>query len=232
MKPIPPLLAIVSALSLPACGGAGGVTLPDAPTSPAAYAPDVDHAYFPLASGLSWSYDGDEDGRPATEDVTTLPDPEPVMGIPCTVVRSEIRVEGRLVEVTLEWYAQDLEGNVWKFGEESQVPVGDVLAPTEDSWRAGEDGRRAWIAISGTPRPGERLYAAEPNGIAEFLVRSLDGTAAVPFGTFDSCLEVLESPDDPEDQDIILYGPGVGRVMETSPNGSRRLVAVTPPPGP
>ena len=42
-----------------------------------------------------------------------------ILGVPCRAVYSREFEDTTLAEETWEWFAQDVEGNVWCFGEES-----------------------------------------------------------------------------------------------------------------
>ena len=54
------------------------------------------------------------------------------------------------------WYAQDEDGNVWHFGEDSgEVKNGEVVK-TEDSWEAGVNGAKPGIVMKDTPRVKEQ----------------------------------------------------------------------------
>ena len=220
----PRMLAILSSLGLAACGvdGGGG----GAPVEAPAYVIGVHHAYFPISPGMSWSYVGERDGLPVTEEARALPELRPVLGIACTPVRTEVYVPGALTEIDTELYAEDMDGNVWKFGEEALEFDGMTLTRTVDSWTAGEDGARAWMVFPALPRVGEQFLALRPGGADVFRIASLTALAEVPAGVFADCLEVDENPGDVEDQDIILYSAGVGRVTESDRHGHVDLVAV------
>jgi hypothetical protein len=43
------------------------------------------------------------------------------MGINCVVVQDKVWLDGKLEELTYDWYAQDDSGNVWYFGEDVTV---------------------------------------------------------------------------------------------------------------
>jgi hypothetical protein len=58
-------------------------------------------------------YEGESDGELERIEVTVLPERREVMGIPATVVRDTVTVDGELVEDTYDWFAQDRDGNVW-----------------------------------------------------------------------------------------------------------------------
>jgi len=191
---------------------------------PATFVAYVDHRYLPLAPGSTWSYAGDEDGLPRREEVTVLDDPNLILGVPCTAVDEQIFVDGELVERTTHSYAQDIDGNVWKLGEESIEYEDGVPTVSGDSWEAGVDGALPWIVFSAVPQVGDVFYS--DGGIDAATVLAVDATATVPAGVFRDCLDVEETnAEDPEDTDRILYAPTVGLVSETSPNGHMELVS-------
>ncbi len=222
-------IAILSAMVLAGCmdGGTPSGESAELPgPSAAAYVPLVDHAYFPLLPGSHWTLAGDEDGLPKREEVRVLDEPHLILGIACTAVVEDVFVDGVLTESTTQWFAQDIDGNVWRFGEESLEYGGGPAVPTEDSWRAGVAGKRAWIFFASDPQPGDIYAGNRGDGWDQNEVLSVNAFAAVPAGAFLNCLDVEETnPDDPDDLDRILYGPGVGRVSEASSTGTVQLTS-------
>ena len=174
----------------------------------------VEHPYFPVEPSVVRIYEGDHNGQDRREVVRTVEQSRVIEGVSCAAVLQDVFVDGELFEITTEWYAEDADGNVWKFGEESFEVVGGVPVLDDDSWIAGEDGGERWIAFPAKLEVGDVFYGYTPTGVDEFHVSSLTAVATVPAGTFGDCLEILENPNDPEDGDIILYGGGVGRVSE------------------
>ena len=220
-----PLLAIALAIPLSACGGGGG---PAAVTvDPAAFVAGIDHKYFPISKGRTWDYVGEDSGLGKRESVTTLDATRMILGVACTAVHGEVFLDGVLTEVSTEWFAEDARGNVWKFGEEALDWDGVNLARTEDSWIAGVGGARPWVAFLANPRVGDRVHGYVPGGEEVLVVRAVDQTVVLPSGVFTGCIEIVENPDDPEDSDIILYAPGVGKVSETNPTGRVELGSTT-----
>ena len=59
--------------------------------------------------------------------------------------RPSLRRRVELIEDTLDWYARDVDGNVWYFGEETAEYENGVGTSTAGSWEAGVDG---------APQPG------------------------------------------------------------------------------
>ena len=211
-------------LALAACGG-GSSGAPETEPVPLQFVDEVDHAYFPLTPGAAWTLEGDEDGERRRDEVRVGEERRRILGVECTPLVQDVTVDGVLVETTTEWFAQDRGGNVWKFGEESlELDDDGLFVPTDDSWIAGTDGARPWQAFAASPRVGDVYEGYQPGGVDRFRVESVTETVTVPAGTFEGCLRLLENPDDPEDADVLLYAPGVGRVSETSSSGRIDLV--------
>ena len=99
--------------------------------------------YFQYQPAKKYIYEGQtEDGFEHTED-SLLGETKQIMGISCVVVEDKIWLDGKLEELTYDWYAQDDSGNVWYFGEDvtSYNPDGSVK-DHEGAWEAGVDGAK------------------------------------------------------------------------------------------
>jgi hypothetical protein len=225
------LVALALPLGFSACGGGGGGDAPVFPVAPEAalFVERVDHRYFPIEPGRTWVYEGEVLGRPAREDVRTLPTKRLILGVPCTGVEERTFVDGILSEQSTEWFAQDRAGNVWKFGEEALDLTSGVPVLTADSWVAGVAGGTPWRAFAAEPRARDRFAGYRPDGIDVLVVTAILAIATVPAGVFSDCLELTENPDDPEDTDIILYGSRVGRLSERTSTGYMELVSTGVP---
>src|SRR5437764_13330430 len=78
-----------------------------------------------------------------------------ILGVKCTVIRDSVSQRGRLVERTLDWYAQDKFGNVWYMGEDAREVEAGHLVRANDSWQGGVNGAQPGIIMPGNPRPGD-----------------------------------------------------------------------------
>jgi hypothetical protein len=223
VRPSASLLLVVPALALCAPGCGGGAA---APFGVASFVVGIDHPYFPLVRGRTWVYAGEDEGAVRDEVVRSLDETRTVLGVRCTGLRQEVHLDGVLDEVTTEWFAQDRQGNVWKFGEESFEDDGGDFVLTADSWMAGVGGMRPWLAFSSDPRVGDRFVGPYPGGQDEYEVVSVTDTVVVPAGTFENCHRVVENVDDPDDTDIILYAADVGRLSESNVDGRIELVEI------
>jgi hypothetical protein len=198
---------------------------PGAPNPPLPeFLAGIDHLFLPLSPGTEWTYEGEDDGEPRRDEVRVAPGTETILGVPCTLVEQEVYVGGELAESTRHWFAQDVAGNVWLFGELSIEFVDGVAEVTEDSWQAGVDGAQPWVFFAAAPAVGDVYAGTHAGGIDVITVMSLDESEVVPAGIFHGCLFALETdPTDVEDADRIIYAPGVGLISEESPSGRIEL---------
>src|SRR5689334_14618621 len=85
--------------------------------NPADFTTTVDNPYFPLPVGRVWVYTGTKDGQSQVDRVTVTSRTRKVAeGIVARVVTDVATHQGKLLEKTEDWYAQDKQGNVWYVG--------------------------------------------------------------------------------------------------------------------
>jgi hypothetical protein len=187
------------------------------------FSAQVDNAWFPLAPGTTWVYEGVKDGLPARDVVVVTHDTRTIDGAACAVVHDRLYLRGRLAERTSDFYTQDGQGDVWYFGEATaELDARRHVTSREGSWRAGRDGARAGIFMPADPRVGERHRQEHYAGHAEdrFEVVSLDARVTVPYGTFGHALRTKEwTPLEPGVRDAKLYVRGIGQVEERTLRG-------------
>ena len=195
---------------------------------PSNFVDEVDNKYFPLEPGTTFVYEGkDEEGFERIE-VTVTNDTKRVMGVDCVVLRDRVWIDRKLVEDTFDWHAQDKEGNVWYFGENSrEIENGEVVS-TEGSWEAGVDGAEPGILIKADPKVGEtyrqEYYPGEAMDMGKVL--SLDESATVPYGSFDHLLMTKDwNPLEPAAGVAHkYYAPGIGKIQEAYVEGPAEKV--------
>jgi hypothetical protein len=249
--PLVPLLVL--ALGLVACGSTDGgstsaspvdegnaTSVPDGPPievgDPVDYDPQIDpddfmagidNSWLPFTPGSRWVYQSDtEDGLERIEVVVT-DETRTVMGVEVTVVRDSVTLDGRLIEDTRDWYAQDRAGTVWYFGEETTEYDEDGSVSTDGSWEAGVDGALPGIIMLADPQVGQayrqEFYEGEAEDVAE-VVRT-DDTADVAAGRFEDLVAILEwNPFEPGVLEEKLYARGVGPVLEQKVRGGDQRV--------
>src|SRR3954449_7411312 len=84
-------------------------------------APTAAHAnpWFPLKPGTTYVYKGSDEGRPGRDVVRVTQRTKLIAGVRCRVIRDRLFLRGRLRERTLDYYAEDANGNVRYYGEDT-----------------------------------------------------------------------------------------------------------------
>ena len=200
---------------------------------PANFTATIDNPYYPLVPGTTWKL-VERAGKRITEENTieVTRDTRDVMGVHCVVVHDVVLIKGKLREETYEWFAQDKQGNVWYFGEDTREfgPHGGVS--TEGSWEAGVKGGQPGIAMPGDPKPGPPYRQEYGPGAAEDMgqVIALSDTVVAPAGTYETCVRTKEWSLLESGSERKWYAKGVGYVKGESPHHEvARLVEFTKP---
>jgi len=195
--------------------------------NPADFVAQIDNQYLPLKPGTTLIYEGEtEDGNERIE-VNVTDETKEILGVICIVVRDRVWVDGEMAEDTFDWFAQDKDGNVWYFGEDSMEYEGGKIVSTEGSWESGVDGAKPGIIMKANPQVGDayrqEYYEDEAEDMAEVL--SLNESVSVPYGDFDNCLKTQEwTPLEPDVVENKYYAPNVGVVLEVAVEGDSERV--------
>jgi hypothetical protein len=235
-----PLIA-ATALLLAACGGGSDSSSRELPQGSEAVELDaadfttmIDNPYWPMGPGSNWVY-RETDGKGGVQrvDVTVTGRTKVIDGVEAVVVHDLVTEQGEKVEDTLDWYAQDEDGNVWYLGEDTTEYENGEPVSKEGSWEHGVDGAQAGIIVPAKPEQGleyrEEYYAGQAEDVAEVL--SLDGRAQVPFGSFSGALITRNfTPLEPNVAELKFYARGIGPVLVVQTSGGagrEELVAST-----
>jgi hypothetical protein len=211
-------------LFLAACGSNDSSSpASTATSSKRTFVDQVDNPWFPLTPGTTLVYRGVKDGQRSRERMTVTGRTKVINGVRCTVVRDLLFQSGHLGERTTDWYAQDSDGNVWYFGEDTAEldPSGQVTS-TEGSWQAGVDGAREGIFMPAQPKVGQSFAQEHYSGHAEdhFQVLSLSARVTVPYTSSSEALLTKEwTPLEPGVIDHKYYVRGIGTVKEQTVKG-------------
>jgi hypothetical protein len=214
-----PCSTLALPLILVACSSSP--TSPYEPDLPSAWASSITNPLFPLTPGTRWEYREDTPDGLETITVEVLASARTVNGVDVVTVHDQVFLDGELVENTFDWYAQDVDGNVWYLGEDTEELEGGVVVSTDGSWEWNVDGALPGIYVWGDPSAhmGEEYRQEYYEGEAEdwAVVVALDEAVTVPFGTFTGCLKT-------EDWNALegrvqtaqhkYYCPGVGVALE------------------
>jgi hypothetical protein len=190
----------------------------------------IDNPYYPLPLGKTFVYEGTVTEEPAGfehVDFIVTHVTRVIQGVTCVEVHDKRFLNGKLLEDTRDWFAQDNSGNVWYFGENTTL-VDERGLPVDlaGTWTGGVDGAQPGIIMEAHPAVGDfyrqEFLLGEAEDVAE--VTSFTETVAVPYppGSFPSALKITESaPIAPGDVSPKYYALGVGNLLTVEPNGDR-----------
>jgi len=182
--------------------------------------------FFPLVPGSKWTY------RRNTETVIVevVGEVDKILGVPCTVVRDVVTQDGKTLEDTIDWFAQQVDGTVWYCGELSKEFEDGELVSLHGSWKAGRDLARPGVIMPGAPHVGDVYRQEFALGDAEDAAenRSLSGSATVPAAScVRSCLVTREfTPVEPDLSELKYYAPNIGRILSVDRRTGERLELV------
>lgn len=250
---LPPLFACCALIVLAACNNdGGGNTPPTQEPNPGVEDPaepdfsidlfddgsiNIDNPMFPLEPGVSYVYEGtNEDGEEERVELNVSHLTRTVDGVESVIVVAREYEEDELVEETFDWYAKDMDGNVWYMGEASADYEDDELVSTEGSWESGQDvdgigaTAVAGIIMKSTLVAGDSYQQEYYPGVAEdeAVIEALDVPVVLENGESYSALQVREStPLEPDALDEFkYYALGIGEILAENVDGSERAELV------
>lgn len=187
------------------------------------------HPFWSLEPGHAVTLAG-KDGKDSLELViAVLPETRTVTGVACRVIEERETVNGKLVEISRNFFAiGNRTGSVWYFGEDVDNYKDGKIVDHGSAWLAGGNGAKAGVFLPGLPTLGSRFYQEIAPGQAmdRGEIVSLDETVKTPGGTFAGCLKLVETtPLEPGTESVKLFAPGVGMVGDDG----LRLTAVKTP---
>ena len=221
------LVLAAPALSAPSC--------PKPPSLPAEFVGQIDNPYLPLKPGTVLTYRGKLDGKSAKDVFAVTDRTKVILGVTTTVVHDQVFIKGELVEDTDDWFAQDSDGNVWYFGEDTKELENGQVVSTEGSWEAGVNNARAGIFMPAAPEVGQAFKQEDAKNVAEDCTKIVDLHASVktPYVSSSDALKTEEfSLLEPGVLDNKYYVRDIGLVREQTIQGGSdvlELVSVTRP---
>jgi hypothetical protein len=213
--PVPGATAPAPFAQPPAVGAAG-------------YRARVDHPLFPLKRVRKMLYRGTEDGVRIKIESRVRDRRVRVAGVLATAVDVKERENGKLVERSTDYYAQDRAGNVWYLGERVDDIENGKVTGHDGQWIAGRKGARRGLFLPAAPQVGQSFRLTRAPGVSRdrVAVVAIDATVTTPAGRFTGCLKTRETDllhrhSRPERK---FYCPNVGLVRERPSDGIVDLV--------
>jgi hypothetical protein len=177
-----------------------------------------------MKPGTRWTYRNVEAGEPPQEIaiVVTTATKKLANGVTARVVRDTARSKGQIIEDTLDWYAQDAEGNVWYMGEQTAEFEKGKIVSRAGSWEAGEDGAQPGIMLPAQPQVGQKYRQEYKKGEAEDNgeVLATNHLVEVEAGPYKDALVTMDtSAIEPDVVEYKFYAPGVGPLLALDISG-------------
>jgi uncharacterized membrane protein YkoI len=157
--------------------------------NPQDFSSDLTNKYFNMPIGKKLIYEGmTEDGLERIE-VYSMDKTKTVMGVETRVIWDRVWLNDELIEDTYDWYAQDKDGNVWYFGEDTAEMIDGKIINHNGAWEAGIDGALPGIIQPANPEIGKTYQTEYYKGKAEdrIDILALDETVTVPYKTLSNC---------------------------------------------
>ena len=164
-----------------------------------------------------------------TMTITVLDETKTVDGVRTRVVEERETKDGKLDEVSRNYFAFDnATGDIYYFGEDVDMYDADgKVTGHEGGWLSGLDDAKFGLMMPGKPRVGSRYYQEMAPEVAmdRAEVVSINETVKVPAGTFKTCLKTRESSSLESGVEDKLFAPGVGLLKD----GGFKLVKIDVP---
>ena len=213
---------------LAACDRLGGAPY-DPVIDPSNFVARIDNPYFPLTPGTTFIYEGQTAEGFEHDEFAVTDNTRVILGVTCVEVHDTVTTDGELTEDTLDWFAQDRDGNVWYFGENTHELEDGLITTIDGTFMAGVNGDKPGIVMKAHPAIGDfcrqEFSLANAEDFAETL--SLTESVTVPAGTFHNCLKSQETT--PLETDLLeykFYAPGVGNVLTVDATTGDRVELV------
>jgi len=210
------------------CGQLGPAPY-DPVIDPANFVTTIDNPYFPLVPGTTFIYEDHFGGSLMRDEFAVTHNTRVLDGVTCVEVHDSVFTNGVLTEDTLDWFAQDRDGNVWYFGENTHELEDGLIFTIAGTFMSGVNGDKPGIIMEAHPAVGD-FYRQEfsLNNAEDFgQVAGLNAHVTVPYGSFDHCLKTPETtPLEPDLLEDKFYAPGVGNILTLDVNTGERTELV------
>ena len=184
--------------------------------------------WLPLKPGTQWVRQGRTDvghRRLPHRVVSTVTDVyKQVAGVQAVAVLDQDIDGGEIAQQSIDFFAEDKQGNVWDLGSYAEGYEGGRFANVDDAWVSGVKGGKPGIVMLGDARKGTpQYYVARPPGeeadVAQ-VVRTGESWC-VPFKCYKNVVVVREGKADNPDNEFKYFAPGVGQIDNEPRSASR-----------
>ncbi|MGH8532387.1 MAG: hypothetical protein ACREV1_06545 [Gammaproteobacteria bacterium] len=194
---------------------------------PVNFVSKITNRYAPFRPGAWWEYEKQTEEGLERIRVEVLKKRRKILGVGVTTIRDRVWLDGKVIEDTIDWLAEDRAGNVWYFGEISKNFEDGLLANLDGSWEAGKDGAKPGFWVKRAPQVGEfyrQEYALDNEAEDIVEVLDLDAQEIVPFANGRPVLKTRDfTPLEPDAEENKFYVPGIGFVSEVDLETGEKL---------
>jgi hypothetical protein len=194
----------------------------------------ITNQYLPMVPDTTYIYDGSKGRTPEQDTVYTTHDTKTIIGIPCVIQIDTGYLNGKIVEKTFDYFAQDANGNVWYFGEYATQYRNGKVTGHQGSWISGKHKAQPGVVMEANPRVGDQNNQENAPRVAEDKARVLSLTSSVHTNYVNYIGNVLEtkefSPlDPPGSGEHKWYEPGIGfmKSEDIHPGPQREVLSLT-----
>jgi len=162
---------------------------------PANFVSVVDNKYFTLKPGTVITYKGKKDSAVVVDSNEVTSETKDIMGVKTVVVKDTITENGKVSEISFDWFAQEKNGTVWSFGEDlKEYDAAGKVTNTIGSWEAGKDGALPGVIMTANPQVGDSWKQEYLKGIAEDRgeVLGIDESIKTSYGSYQHCIKTKD----------------------------------------
>jgi hypothetical protein len=186
--------------------------------NPADFSADITNQYWPMKPETRWTYHNVDQGNPPQDIqvVVTTATKKLANGVTARVVRDTGRIKGQIAEDTVDYYAQDSQGNLWYMGEQTAEFENGKVSSRAGSWEAGKDGAMPGIMIPAQPQVGQKYRQEYKKGEAEDNgeVLAVGNLVQVKAGLYKHALVTMDTSNvEKTAVEYKFYAPGVGPLL-------------------
>ena len=150
--------------------------------------------------------------------MSVLSETKMIDGVETRVIEDREEVNGKLSEITRDYYAIDRKtGDVYYFGEDVDVYKNGQLKGHRGSWLSGVNGAKFGLMMPAKPVAGDRFQqelAPKNKAVDRSEVIALNEKVSTPAGVFENCVHMKDSSRLEAAADHKFYAPGVGLIKD------------------
>jgi hypothetical protein len=188
----------------------------------------INNPYFPVSKERLGIALGVEDGLSFRTETTLLPGTKTITwdgGTVKTRIQQYVAyLDGDIIEVAYDWYAQADDGTVWYFGEDVFNYEDGVVVNTDGTWIAEPGAAPPGIIMPGKPFVGQVFNPENyfPIVWEEDTIKSLTHSENTPKGPINDAMYIDEKLLDGS-WGTKTYAKGFGELRATGPNEDAHL---------